>query len=303
MIKRTVLHICVLFILTLLLCSKGYASSQEEPVYAKIDGKALTASDLKGIVKFYTRGTQNIYNTNPKDMEAMLQSYFEAKTMSRIALDKGLDKDPDIKTLVELTLINIYTQAYLGREIKDRLSVSDAEASLYYKARQEEFRTPEMIKARHILIRFEKNASVEAKASAEQKAKALLDRIKAGEDFAKVATEASEDKASQKKGGDIGYVTRGKTVKPFEEAAFQLRVGEVSGLVGSSFGWHIIKVEDKKAEGVQPFEKVKEDIRKKILSELVSKKTREFVEKVMKEVKTEIYSDNVKKLQKDKKAE
>lgn len=104
----------------------------------------------------------------------------------------------------------------------------------------------EQVKASHILVLSDDGMSEEDRTKAQEKAQGILDRINGGEDFATVAQETSEDPGSAEKGGDLGYFTRGVMVSEFEQAAFSLQPGEVSDLVQSQYGWHIIKVEDKK---------------------------------------------------------
>ena len=117
------------------------------------------------------------------------------------------------------------------------------------------------IRASHILIQEQKDSlgkTVDSMATYE-KAKQVLQRIRNGEDFAAVATEVSQDPGSAQKGGDLGYFDRRRMVQPFDSVAFLLKVGEVSDLVRTPFGWHVIKVVDIK--GYEPFEKQKETLK------------------------------------------
>ncbi len=106
----------------------------------------------------------------------------------------------------------------------------------------------EEVRARHILV------------EKEEEAKAALARIRQGEDFAKVAAELSRDPGSGKEGGDLGYFTQDRMVPQFGKAAFEAKVGEVTEPVQTQFGWHIIKVEDKRARPLPKFEEVKSEI-------------------------------------------
>jgi peptidyl-prolyl cis-trans isomerase C len=102
------------------------------------------------------------------------------------------------------------------------------------------------VKARHILIKVAPDASDPDKEAARAKAQGLLDQINNGADFAEIAKQYSEDEASQGQGGELPYFSKGQNVKEFEEAAFSLEPGEISGLVLTQYGFHIIKVEEKK---------------------------------------------------------
>ncbi len=130
----------------------------------------------------------------------------------------------------------------------------------YFKNNQAEFEKLEEIKASHILIK----SDATNEAAARDKATAILQRLQK-EDFAKVAAQVSDDPGSKAKNGDLGYFSRGRMVKEFEEEAFKLPVGQVSGLVKSSFGFHIIKVTDKKPAVPADVEKSKQIIAKRLI--------------------------------------
>ncbi len=169
---------------------------------------------------------------------------------------------------------------------------TDEELKTYYEKNIIEFQMPRQVRARHILIRPDTRGRSleEAKKEAKKKAGELLERIKKGEDFSKLAKQYSDDKGSAKEGGDLGWFSRGIMVKPFEDAAFSLKKGEVSPIVETEFGYHIIKVEDIREERLQPFneakERIREIIKKEKAGELARKKAEE-VQKKIKEAKTE----------------
>ena len=157
--------------------------------------------------------------------------------------------------------------------------VSDEDIATYYEENQAEFTTPEVVKARHILKKFPDNATDEQKAETKTAAEELLKTINAelaaGADFAELAMTHSEGPSGAQGGALRGgnpklppgdYFARGDMVKPFEETAFDLlEPGEVSGLVETQFGFHIIKLEEKKAPEVQPFDQVQYDVRQRLV--------------------------------------
>ena len=157
--------------------------------------------------------------------------------------------------------------------------VSDEEVAAYYEENQTEYTTPEVVKARHILKKFPDNATDEQKAETKTAAEELLKTVNAelaaGAGFAELATTHSEGPSSAQGGALRGrnpklppgdYFARGDMVKPFEETAFDvLTPGEVSGLVETQFGYHIIKLEEKRAPEAQPFDQVQYDIRQKLV--------------------------------------
>lgn len=144
----------------------------------------------------------------------------------------------------------------------------DAEPELVreqYEARRDEFDRPEEVRARHILIRIPEDADEAVRQAARERAEAALARIQEGADFEDVALEVSEDPGSQSRGGDLGFFSRGRMVKPFEEAAFSLPVGEVSGVVETVHGLHLIRVEEKRPERVVPYDEARVQIAEELL--------------------------------------
>jgi peptidyl-prolyl cis-trans isomerase D len=145
-------------------------------------------------------------------------------------------------------------------EIAAGTKPSREEIKSYYEASQAQFETPAKVKASHILIK-PKGPSGDREA-AQKEAEALLERIKVGEDFVALATKHSDDPGSARKGGSLGWFAPGMMVKQFEEAAFALAPNEVSGVVETGFGFHIIKVVDRLEPGVEPLDAVSSDIEK-----------------------------------------
>ena len=140
-------------------------------------------------------------------------------------------------------------------------------------------------------VRRSKSASDEDKKNVKEKTEDILKRIKAGEDFPKLASDLSDDPGSRSKGGDLGFFLRGRMVKSFEDAAFALKPGEMSGVVESPFGYHIIKVEERKDTIIEPYDGVKEKINHKLLQDQSRSKVTEFIEKAMKDAGVEIHPE------------
>ena len=128
-------------------------------------------------------------------------------------------------------------------EIGNRVKVSDKEINKYYRNHQKEFWQDGKVRARHILFIAERNSSETNRRAKLQQAKKVLDELHKGKDFAELAMEYSED-VSASDGGDVGFVVRGKMVREFEEAVFSLKPGQISDIVETEYGYHIIKVEE-----------------------------------------------------------
>ena len=148
-------------------------------------------------------------------------------------------------------------------------TVSDQDLQAYYDQHRDEYRVPEQVKVSHILIKTPlpaPGAKEDAKAIADARTKAegVLKEVKAGGDFAKLAEKYSDDPGSAKSGGELGWIGRGRTVPEFEKAAFSLGKGQTSDLVKSSYGFHIIRVEDKQEAHLKSLAEVKTEIEEKV---------------------------------------
>jgi len=146
------------------------------------------------------------------------------------------------------------------------VSVTEDELKTYYEEHRKNYHEEKAVHARHILFRVNPDASAEEVEAVKNKAQEILKLARAGQDFATLAKNYSEDPGSAKNGGDLGYFTQSQMIKEFADAAFAMKPGEISDLVRTAFGFHIIKVEDVRPERDLSFDEVKDSI-KKILTE------------------------------------
>ena len=160
------------------------------------------------------------------------------------------------------------------------VEVNDAEARAFYDENKEDFNKPEQVKASHILVKVAPTATPEEKAAAKAKIDSLLKKVKAGGDFAALAKDNSDDPGSKIMGGDLGFFDRGTMVKEFADAAFAMKVGQVSNVVETQFGYHIIKVTDRKEGGMTTFENAKADIVKSLQDKKKNELFKQLIEKV-----------------------
>jgi peptidyl-prolyl cis-trans isomerase C len=168
---------------------------------------------------------------------------------------RGMDRGALTKEL-ERTLV---VTRFIQNNIAAKVTVTPAEVSQYYSAHSDEFKHDDLVRTSHILILVPDGATAEQDRMARQRAEALLGRIKKGEDFAKLAKENSMD-GSASEGGDIGLTPKGQLAPEYERAAFSLPVGAVSDVVRTQFGYHIIKVTDKKKEGTSTLAEIQDDL-------------------------------------------
>jgi peptidyl-prolyl cis-trans isomerase D len=163
-----------------------------------------------------------------------------------------------------------------GSKPPEDLEVSDAELGAFlagapervraaYAERSAEYDRPEQVRARHVLVRVPEDADAETEAAARERIDAIVERIREGADFVDLALEVSEDPGSKDEGGDLGFFPRGRMVEPFEEAAFSLEPGVISEVIRTSHGFHLIRVEEKRAAMVEPFEEVQDQIARDLI--------------------------------------
>jgi peptidyl-prolyl cis-trans isomerase C len=176
----------------------------------------------------------------------------------------------------------------LEAQLGDNIAVSEKETRAYYDGHLEDFKKPEQVRASHILIKVDPAATEKTKAEARTKIESVQAKLKKGEDFGALAKEYSEG-PSGPKGGDLGFFERGQMVKPFEEAAFTMKPGQVSDLVETRFGYHLIKVTDRTPEGTMSYEEVKDRLEQFMEQQKVQEEIARYVDTLKKKAKIETF--------------
>jgi peptidyl-prolyl cis-trans isomerase C len=193
--------------------------------------------------------------------------------LTEASIKEKLERDLALKKLIE-------------DEVAPKVTVSDSDIRAFYENNPETFKQPERVKASHILIKVDPQADASQKAEAQKKIDLVQAKLQKGEDFGALAKEYSEGPTGPK-GGDLGYFTRGQMVKPFEEAAFAMKPGEVSGMVETRFGYHLIKVTDKSAETTVPYEDVKERLGEFLKQKKIQEEINVYVKRLEEKSKIE----------------
>jgi peptidyl-prolyl cis-trans isomerase C len=294
------------------------AASASTPI-AKVNGTVITRSELDRAVKIMlaqNRQTQPLTDEQKKSLENALTNQlisaellyqagrkYEIKDVDKqienlVAQRKAKFPSPEEfqkwsrengltdKDLKEFARKEIYINNLVEKDIVPKATVTEAEAKKFYDENPDKFKNPETVKASHILVGTKENDSAADKATAKAKAEALLKRVKAGEDFAEVAKkESSCPSAAQ--GGDLGYFGKGQMVPEFENAAFGLKPGEVSGIVETKFGYHIIKLVEKKPAGTVTFAESQQMISEYLKTTKIQAEIGALVEKLRKDAKIE----------------
>jgi peptidyl-prolyl cis-trans isomerase C len=244
-------------------------AQDKDPLVAKVNGVEVHQSDIAA-------AEEEAGQIPPMSPEAkqdyLVQFVADMILVSKAAEDKKFGDTPDFKRKLEFARKKLLMENLLQSIGKDALT-DDAMHKVYDEAVKQIGEEKE-VHARHILFRApagDEKASKEA----EDKIKAVIVRLKKGEDFAKVAGEVTEDPSGKANGGDLGYFSKDQMVPEFSEAAFKLENGQISDPVKTQFGWHVIKVEDKRVKPAPKFEEVKPQIEnfvvRKAQAELVTK--------------------------------
>ena len=213
------------------------------------------------------------------------------------AVKKGTTPENFANSLKQMNMTEPALKAYFAsqlamkklvdKDLASKIVVTPEEVKAFYDGNPDVFKTPEMVRASHILVKVDKTASAEEKAKALEKIKGVQKRLNGGEDFAKVAKEVS-DCPSKDNGGDLNFFQKGQMVPPFENAAFSMKTGQTSDIVETEFGYHIIKLTDKKDAGTMSFDEVKPRIEQHLRSEKMSLEFPKYVETFKSKAKIEI---------------
>jgi len=162
-------------------------------------------------------------------------------------------------------------------KVEQSIAVTDAQLHAAYSANMDNFRMPERVEVRHILLMTQGKPDAEKKAAL-AKAQDLLKQIKAGGDFAALAKANSQDPGTAEKGGDLGFIVRGQTVPEFEKFAFSAKPKDISDIVTTEYGYHIIQVMSKEAARVKPFDEVKENLTEELKKQTVNEKMQQMAD-------------------------
>jgi peptidyl-prolyl cis-trans isomerase C len=242
-----------------------------DPVLARVNGVEIHQSDLA--IAEEDVG-QNLPQGGDDAKRDYLVSYLsDMILLAQAAEERRLQDDPDFKRHAAFARNKVLMEALLQNEGKK--SLTDQALRAVYDDAVKQMGNEEEVHARHILFRVANPADEKASKEAQDKVKAVIERLKKGEDFAKLANELTEDPSGRKDGGDLGYFTKDQMVPEFSTVAFKLDKGAISDPIKTQFGWHVLKVEDKRKKQPPEFDKVKPQLQtyveRKAQVELVNK--------------------------------
>lgn len=215
--------------------------SEKSKILATVGNKFITLYDFKQRLSRLPSYYQGMAEKNKKTLfdDMIVESLFLED-----AVRKGIDKDKEVRDILNEARKKIIIAKFVKTEVDDKIKVSEEEMRKYYEEHKDEFKKPEMWRASHILV------------ATESEAKDVQAALLAGKSFQDLAREKSID-ATASRGGDVGYFRKGQVVPEFENACFELKVGETSPIIHTQFGYHLIRLTDKKPEAVQSFEEAR----------------------------------------------
>lgn len=236
-------------LLGVLLGVQGVALSADKgkpgDVLVKMDKQEITRADFEMRIANMPAEYQNRFKTDQQKRE-LLDMIVQSNLMAAEARAGKIDKEKNMAIRLADAASGLLAQEYLKRLFDALPKVTDAEVSKYYESHAAEFKTPEMVNASHILIKTAQDAAQPELTKALDQARQIKAELDKGGDFAKLAEKYSDDPGSKTKGGELGFFSRERMVPEFSQVAFALGPGQVSEPVKSRFGYHIIKIIDRR---------------------------------------------------------
>ncbi|RLB13356.1 MAG: peptidylprolyl isomerase [Deltaproteobacteria bacterium] len=321
-LKLAVLFMSLIFSFPLLFCTQGYPAQDKvvRDYVATVNGKKISKqkyerelSSLRN--RFRASGRQLTPLQEVELKKNLLESLINRELLYQESVKRGIKVD---EKAVERQLAEVkkrypteaafkealkrahYSEAdikyqlkraiaieqFINEELRSHIHITDKNAREFYDSHPDLFRRPEQVRASHILIKVGLNPTKEEKQKAMKKIKEIQEKLKKGKDFAELA-QAFSDAPSASRGGDLGYFSRGQMVKSFEEAAFALNIGQVSDPVETPFGYHLIKVTDKRPETKMAFAEIKDRLKPYLVDQELREKVRVYAENLKKKAKIE----------------
>lgn len=251
------------------------AVSADDSVVATVNGKSITERDM---MLAEAEIGSDLGNIPPESRRRVLVEYLiENQLFADAAEAAKLEATPAFDGRMQYMRRRALREEFFESKIKD--SISEAAAKTFYDDQIKGMKQEEEVKARHILV------------ETEEEARDIFEKISRGEDFAKMAEENSRDPGTKANGGLLGYFSKGQMVPQFEQAAFSLQPGDVSEPVQSRFGWHLIKLEERRNKPLPTFDEVKE----RILNSMILRKAQSEADAMRAQAKIDYVDADIKK--------
>ncbi len=242
-------------VLLAVLALPAIAADSSDPVVARVNGEEIHRSDVMRQLQMAGPQLQQL----PPQMiyPQILQKMIATKVVAQKGYADKMDKDKEVQERVKDLEAQVVAEAYIHKLVEPK--ISEDKIKERYEKLVSKYKPQDEVRARHILVKTQ------------QEADEIIKKLKSGADFAKLAEEKSKDTGSAKQGGDLGYFPHDSMVKPFADAAFRMKTGEISDkAVKTEFGYHIIKVEDKRKSSPPPIAEVRGQISNQLGQELTN---------------------------------
>jgi peptidyl-prolyl cis-trans isomerase C len=252
-------------------CGKsGGDAKAQGPAILKVNDKAFTAADVeKEISQEVRRAPQQLgpFLASKEGQKQLLDRMVRRELLLQEAEKRKIGDQPDVADQVAALRRELMIRSLLQEEIGSKIKVEDKDVQEYYTAHQDEF-SGDKVRARHILVQTE------------DEAKQVQERLAKNESFEDLAKTLSKDTSTAAKGGDLDYFSREQMVPDFAKAAFALKPGEVSGIVKSPFGYHLIKLVDRKKGQPLTFEQVKAQLQRRLIDERQNQRFTQWIKEL-----------------------
>ena len=252
-------------------------------VLAEVNGTAITDNDFYKEQAALPPQLKPMTET-PEGKREMLDTMVVRELIMQQAKKDGIDSTPEVAAKLEDLKKRVIVEAYLKKKVEESANISDADLQAFYDKNKDKFQTGAQIRASHILVK------------SEAQAKDIEKQLKGGAGFEELAKKHSIDGAAPK-GGDLGWFGKGAMLPEFEKVAFGLKEGEISGIVKTQFGYHLVKQTGTRPAGPRSFEEVKEEIKAAMVPERQQETFKKLKEELKKEAKLTIKEDALKELQ------
>src|SRR3989337_2945734 len=246
---------CLLLLLSVTACKEKEVVKKAAvgPVVATINDKEITLSEFTERIKEYPALAHG-GKMSEETKKGFLDNLIVRELIFQEALRLGIDKDKETLDFIEEMKKRVIVDKFFKKEVDQKTQVSEEETKKYFNENLEETKSPDEVRASHILLKTREEADM------------ILKKVKQGAKFEDLVKKFSTDPGSKDTGGELGFFSQGMMVPEFDSVAFKLKVGEVSDIVQSRFGFHIIKVLEKREGKQKNIDEAKPEIQKKLLT-------------------------------------
>ena len=251
------------------------SAGAQERVIAKVNGKMITDTDMKLAEAEIGSDLGSLPAATKR--RVLIEFLIENQLFADAAEGQNLGTDQSFDERMQYWRRRALRDAYFDRSV--RATISDADAKNFYNSQLGALKADEEVRARHILV------------DSRDKAREVYEKLAHGSDFAQLAKEYSKDPGSKDQGGELGFFGRGQMVPQFEEAAFRLKKGEIGEPFESQFGWHIVRIDDRRQRAAPAFEAVKE----RVVASMIHKRAQQVAADLRRKAQIEYIDPELKR--------